>query len=365
MTRPTARTLLAALLAACAALAAAVPARAAPLTTKKAMWGPIRVGGVSQFPRYRDLGVGIVQVAVLWSDAAPRRPARPEDPADPAYRWPADVSDAVAQARRYGMRVAVSLIGTPAWANGGRPPNWVPDRPADFAAFSAAAARRYPSVRLWMIWGEPTLERNFAPLTPARPGRALTPEQAAAPRRYARLLDAAYLALKAVRRSNLVVGGMTFTAGQITTFQWIQNLRLPGGRRPRLDLYGHNPFSAREPDLRKPLSCCGFVDFSDLDVLVRHLDRHLARSPRQRMPLFLSEWTIPTARGDSEFNFFVRPTTQARWISRALRIARGWNRIYTLGWIHLYDDPPGRGSTGGLLDHRGRRKPGYFAFRSG
>jgi hypothetical protein len=38
--------------------------------------------------------------------------------------------------------------------------------------------------------------------------------------------------------------------------------------------------------------------------------------------------------------------------------------IYALGWIHVFDDPPG-GSMSGLLDAAGRPKPGYFAFRAG
>lgn len=348
-----------------AALGLAGPVDAAQ-TSKKAMWGPVRVNGVSQFPIYRNLGVGIYQIAVSWNTVAALRPRNPTDPADPAYEWPKEVSDAIQQARLYGMRVSIMVIGAPGWANGGRAWNWAPRRPRDFADFTTAAARRYPSVKLWMIWGEPSRQSNFQPLTPAPRPRRLNARQAAAPKRYARILDAAYGALKRVRRGNLVIGGNTYTAGDpgsISAWAWIRYMRLPDGSRPRMDLYGHNPFSYREPNFRNPPKCCGSADFSDLRRLARHIDRYLARPSRRRIPLFLSEFTIPTGRRDYEFNFHTTRATQARWINRALRYARGWSRIYTLGWIHLYDVP--LQTNGGLLDSRGRKKPGYYAFRNG
>ena len=62
------------------------------------------------------------------------------------------------------MKLMLMLIRTPAWANessaGDASPiqargTLPPDRPGDYADFAEAVARRYPSVRLWMAWGEP------------------------------------------------------------------------------------------------------------------------------------------------------------------------------------------------------------------
>ena len=186
------------LLVAVLLFALSVPAADARFSRKKAIWGPTQVNGVSQFPIYDDLGVGIYQMQLHWDRVAPSRPEDPRDPADPAYRWPAEVDYAIREGRRHGIQVALMLTRTPSWANGGRASVWAPKRPRDFAAFARAASRRYRRVHLWMIWGEPSSHINFQPLPPYRP---------TAPRRYARILDAAYGSLKRQDRRNLVIGG--------------------------------------------------------------------------------------------------------------------------------------------------------------
>jgi hypothetical protein len=98
--------------------------------------------------------------------------------------------------------------------------------------------------------------------------------------------------------------------------------------------------------------------FADLKRLGAWIDRYLHRG----LPIFLSEWTIPTAV-DQEFDFYVDPSVQAQWITDALRQARSWKRIYGLGWIHVYDTPPA--SNGGLITAHGTPKPGFSAFEHG
>jgi hypothetical protein len=346
-----------------AALVAASPACAwASPSTKKAIWGPVSLDGVSQFPIYADLGVGIYQAALPWASISPERPADIADPADPAYRWPVEIDTARAEAARYGMQVALMLTSSPSWANGGRPSRWAP-RPADFAAFAVAAARRYPDVRLWMVWSEPTKATNFQPLSAGSPR---------GPRVYARLLDATYEALKRVDRGNRIIGGNTFTGGVIRPQQFLRWLRLPDGSAPRMDLYGHNPFGAREPDLRSPPLGGGYADFSDLDTLMGWVDANLGRPQGRPLPLFLSEYTVPTDHANWEFNFHVTRATQARWTASALAIVRRTPRLFTLGWAGLYDDPPdvpgrppGQGVGRGLMDADGHPKPAYAAFKNG
>jgi hypothetical protein len=146
-------------------------------------------------------------------------------------------------------------------------------------------------------------------------------------------------------------------------------MRLPDGRAPRMDLYGHNPFTARRPDLRKPWLGSGFADFSDLDTLAKWVDRYLGRAgSRRKLRLFLSEFFLPTDHANHELNFYVSRETQADWLAAALRITRRWPRIYTFGWLSLYDDPPrptGDEVNRGLIDLQGQRKPAYDAYKRG
>ena len=154
--------------------------------------------GVNQFPLYRRLGVGIYETSLDWSQVAPRRPRNGRNPRDPAYRWPASMTQAIQQAHRYHMQVLIQLIFTPRWANHGHAQNVPPTTPAIYGNFAKAAAREYPSVHLWMIWGEPNRTHNFSLTRAVPPGQALTAAEKAAPRLYARLVDCAYGTLKAV-----------------------------------------------------------------------------------------------------------------------------------------------------------------------
>jgi hypothetical protein len=349
----------------CAILMATTGAApASARTLEKGFWGPAEIDGVSQFPLYEQLGVTIFQTTLSWAAIAPTRPADARDPADPAYRWPAEIDRVVAEAHAHAIGVLLMLFGAPRWANGGLPPAYAPRRSSDFADFARAAARRYPGIRRWMIWGEPSRSKNFKPLVPQPLGTPITRHQARAPRRYARLLDAAYGQLKAQRPSNVVIGGNTYTTGQIRPADWLRNLTLPGGRPARMDLYGHNPFSFRDPDLaNRPSSS---VDLSDLDWFARLVQQRVGRPRHARVRLFLSEFTMPTAP-DREFNLFVSPAVQARWITKAFRIARAVDAD-ALGWIHLRDQPAadGRnGLNGGLLTEDAVPKPGFYAFMRG
>ena len=354
----------------CVAALLLVPGRApADVTPRKSLWGPSVREGVSQFPIYADLGAGIWQTNLTWSDVARRRPARPRDPSDPAYAWPAELDAAIAGARAHGIAVALLVMGTPRWANGGRSPRWAPNHPGDYARFLTAASRRYPAVRHWMIWGEPTKSTNFQPLRSDH-GRRLRGRGLRGPHIYARMLDRAYGALKAVSRRNRVIGGNTFTVGTVSPLRWIQALRLPNGRPPRMDLYGHNPFTARRPLLSQPPIGRGYADFGDLDTLARWLDRDLAgaRPGGGRLRLFLSEISFPTDHANFEFNFWMTRETQAEWMTDALRTTRQWRRIYTLGYLGLYDDPvrpDGQQVERGLLERDGTPKLAYEAFKRG
>jgi hypothetical protein len=331
-------------------------------TLKKAMWGPLTHDGRSLFSTYRDLGVGIFQTAVRWDQLAPRRPARPTDPRDPAYQWPSYVAGSIKGARRHGMEVMVLILGAPPWSNGGRSWQWPPKRPSDFGDFTTAIAKKYPAVNLWMIWGEPNRKPNFGPVIPVtNPTGPLNRAQQVAPRLYAELLDTAYQALKAVNPAEQVIGGNTYTSAgrdDINPYQWIEYLRLPDGRRPRMDLWGHNPYGFDEPDLSDPPSRNGAVAFADLDDLIEDLDR--AEFPNAPLDLYLAEWGVPIGFKDKDLRYRLEREEGQDWIRAGFEIARESDRIYTLGWVHPVDTDR---ASQGLLNMRGKPKPGYEAYK--
>src|SRR3954447_19392757 len=337
-------------------------AEAARVTVRKGFWGAAaNLRGRPDFTDFRTmrkLGAGTYNTRLSWANVAPTKPANPRSWRDPAYRWPTQLTNDLVRAKRWGMRVALEVRNAPPWANGNRPLNWVPKRAKDYADFIWAATHRYPSVKVWIVWSEPTRKASLSPNIPqVSPTTNLDKARRWTPHFYARMLDGAYGQIKKSNKRDLVVGGNTFLAGDISPYNWIRNLKLPNGRAPRMDLYGHNPFGARRPDLRMPNVRPGLADFSDLDTLAHWVDRYIGRHNGRRLPLGIGEICWPTDHPSHELNVWVDRSVQASWLGDALKILRRWKRIAAMNWIWLYDEPPRPGgdeNACGLMDDQGR-----------
>ena len=350
-----------AVLAACLLACALAPAASARVT--KAIWGPTEMpNGSSAFRVYKNLGVDVFQIQLQWDRTATTRPGKPTNPNDRAYSWPSIVDDAVRGGRRNGIKVAILVKGSPDWSNAGRVFSWAPSNNA-FAKFLTAASRRYKSVKHWMIWGEPNRAPSFQPLPKnSRVG----------PRRYATLLRAGYKALKRRSRKNIVIGANTTSIGDVMPNKFLRSMRLPNGKPPPLDWYGHNPFSYRFPRLsggRPGLpGVRGLRDIGDTAVFAREVHntyRRKYRRFRRRGPkLWLSEFTVSSDRPNRAFSFAVSRKQQARWLKAAYRIARK-PYVSGLGWFNLHDEPvtTPRGLTTGLMTYEGVRKPAFRAYK--
>ncbi len=356
-------------LLALAVLAPSTDASAASLMGRpleKALWGPARLDGVSQFPRYRKLGVTIHQRTMRWDSVAPTRPADPTNPGDPAYMWPEETDFAVREAPRSGIDVLIAVLGTPGWANGDTGWSRPPANAQDYADFMTAVSRRYPSVRRWMVWVEPLRNMNFIGYPRDRDSRVRLA------RAYASVLDAAYVALKRESKANLVIGGNTFTTDRkpaywapVPLYEWMRELRLPNGRPPRMDLWGHNPFTVREPEFGarpgKPLG-----DVSDIRRVLAKLNRYVGKPLGRRVPVFVSEFCVPHGKNDL-FPVDLTLREQLSWLRTAYALLRRERQVWGFGWWVWQDVRPQPGEdrqlvTCGLVNTEGRPKPVHDLF---
>jgi len=319
-------------------------------------------GGRTIFPELRALGASVWSGGLSWARVTPTRPAHPRSPHDRAYKWPKRLKRELAAARANNIEPVLNVSGFPPWSNGSRDSTWAPTRPRDYANFMAAAVAKYPQVRRWIIVSEPSTFYNLQP----QGGNGRT-----APHIYARLLDAAYAAMHRVRKDVVVIGGGVHPYGlndKSTTAPdtFIANMVLPNGRRPRLDMFGINPYTERPLDLKlgkRP----GRVDFDDLDWLQRRLDQLW---PRRHLKIFIDEFGWNTEHESLGWLYYVSPRKQAANLQRAYTLAPKIGRIDTMCWYLLYDEGPRRNSqqwlnwTSGLRSWTGARKPAWQAFRS-
>jgi hypothetical protein len=314
---------------------------------------PIVVAGRSVFPQLAKLGASFLVYAVRWADVAKTKPANGRDPEDTAYDWAA-LDTAFAQAGASGIEIVPEIYATPAWANGNRAPEYGPTKPSDYADFIVAMGTRYPQIRRWIIWGEPSRPQQWQPQ-----GRA-------GARRYAQLLDTAYAAIKRLRKADIVIGGNTQPNGPDTVNgtspkSWLKWLVLPNGHRPRFDQWGHNPFTERPIDLRLNPASRFTYDFDDLDTLARELDTYY---PGRHIRLFLSESGIPTEHGNVDWFFHTTRVEQAHRLSQMYDTARTFTRIAAISNFLLRDESGSHGWTTGLVTHTGVKKPAWGAYQS-
>jgi hypothetical protein len=295
-------------------------------------------------------GVGTERIEIAWDLVEPQRGEY--DFALPDRK--------VLAAARAGIDVLGLIVRTPSWAaqQPGQP--FSPPRdPADYAAFAAALVARYgPNgqlwrdhpevpkrpVEAWQIWNEP----NLAVYWTRQPFM----------RGYARLLNAAYAAIKqADAKATVVMAGLA-------NFSWrdLERLLERGGATLRFDVAAVHPFSGR------PLNAVKIVALNR-----RVLNRHGARGK----PIWLTELTWSSAKGKkrpltkdwetTEAGQAKRLTTAYRLLIEARRLLK-LQRIYWYTWVTVDRDSPNSFDYSGLRTLRPNGtivdKPAARAFRA-
>jgi hypothetical protein len=311
-----------------------------------------------------QLNATVMRLLVQWNLAAKRRPANPTNPFDPAYELD-DVDEAVRAAQEADQEVILTLSGTPRWANGGKNPNVMPRRVADFQNFARAVAARYsgrnmgyPFVRFYSVWNEPNLQLFLAPQFDAR-GRSV------APRNYARLAAAAYAGIKAGSPRAKVAIGETSARGTDKP-QGLRPTHTPGkfaelvakaNPRLRFDAWSHHPYPT-VPSAR-PSQVVKWPNVS-LASLPRFNASLKTWFKRKSVPIWITEYGHQTRPEDS---LGVSYATQSAYIQQAISLAARYPFVDMFIWF-VFQDDQGQPWESGLYTRNGTPKgnsPNRFA----
>jgi Glycosyl hydrolase catalytic core len=329
------------------------------------------------FRQLKSLRAGVVRITIDWAGVARRRPSAPADPADPAYNWSV-VDNVVAAARTNRIAVLAAIFGTPRWA--GPAKNRIPRRITDLRLFAYAAAKRYsgtyrirenedepartlPPVRRWLAWNEPN---NPVFL---KPQWKLVKRQwrSQAAYDYAKICGAVYAGIKSTRIAGQKVAcGATGPRGNdaprssrpstspLLFMTWLRRAGLKN-----FDAWAHHPYYGsriEKPDTM-PVSKKG-VTLANIKVMIQRLNQLWGRSKR----IWVTEYGYQTRPPDRLFG--VSYATQAKYVHKALALARKTRRIDMFVWFLIRDERRLSGWQSGVITARGARKPSFRAFQT-
>jgi hypothetical protein len=283
-------------------------------------------------------GISVVRTVANWRDIAPTRPAVPADSFDPAYQL-GNLDDMVRRAQQRGLEVLITIWGTPAWANGGKGPNYAPTNVNDLRAFAQALADRYsgrlpgyPYVARWSVWNEPNLELFLKPGYDAK-GRIV------APRIYAGLYRAAYAGIKTANPAAQVAIGETSArgrdhksrgSGSISPGKFAE-LLAQADRKLRFDAWAQHPYPTT-PSMR-PLQLVNWpnVTLVNLARLEKSLDLWFKR---RNIPIWITEYGHETRPAEPRG---VSNTAQAAYTKVAVAFVRKDPRVQMFVWFVFRD----------------------------
>jgi hypothetical protein len=349
------------------------------------------------FPILRSLRVKIVRANLYWggpAGVAQRRPNRPTNPEDPAYEW-FKYDRMVRMAAEENIRVVFAIVGTPRWANGGKPFNRAPLTTRHLRHFAQAAATRYsgsftpglplgvsgnqapeadplPAVRHWLAWNEPNNPVFLSPqFTRTKKGVFL--RQAA--KIYAKICNAivAGVHAPAALTGEKVACGVTAPRGNnnprarrqsISPIPFVRQMKRFGARG--FDAYAHHPYygsrletpTTKPRIVKGPKIVGGPVVLGNINDLIREVTRLWGRKP-----LWITEYGYQTK---PDRHLAVSYQQQARYLKQAFAIVRKNPRIDMMLWFLLRDQGVTRafdGWQGGVMTRGGARKPSFRTFQ--
>jgi polysaccharide biosynthesis protein PslG len=325
---------------------------------------------VSRVQTMARMGARIIRVDTRWDVVATRRPANPKDPNDPAYDWAAydPIVDAAAER---GVRVLMTVWGTPAWAADTAVPKSTrfadytrrPKRAGDYGNFAYALAARYAprGVRDWEIWNEPNIPMFLRPQFRKQRGTWVP----ASPATYSALAKSFYANVKMVDKGSRIAGLVTAPAGdqcpsscpkgpnaRMTPSAFLAAIAKPG-LRPPMNTVSHHPYPITTPR-NSNFPGSSYIDLYNIDRFQREVDRTYLRGKK----IWLTEFGFSTEKV-AEYSLNVSEAQQAQYLQDAYRRVRPNTRVKMFVWYFLQDN----GMWGsGLLRLDGKAKPAAEVF---
>jgi cellulase (glycosyl hydrolase family 5) len=309
-------------------------------------------------------GATVIHTNANWATIAPTKPANVADGNDPAYNL-ADLDQLVAAAPQYGLRVMVTIVGTPKWVNGGQTPNHMPKQLSQLTAFAHMLATRYNgsnghgSVSLWSVWNEPNLQLF---LTPQFVGKKIV-----SPANYVKLYKAAYAGIKAGNPGAQVAIGETSPQGRdkpISISGQGQSvapgtfMRMVAAYRTSLRFsawaqhpYPTSPSAKALEQVRYPN-----VTLTQLPTFEKNLAKYFHRA----VPLWLTEYGHETKPAEPHGVTYSQQATYAR---QAFTVARKDKNVQMFVWF-TFRDATGNPWQSGIEQSSGAPKPSFSVFSS-
>jgi hypothetical protein len=317
------------------------------------------------YPMLQELHAQIIRSNLYWGGkygVANTKPASGADPTDPAYDW--SLYDAeVGDATKYGMKVVLSIFGTPSWANKGAGANVAPTTPADLQKFAQAAATHFPQVKYFLAWNEPNNPVFLKPQYKRVKGAWVI--QSAV--NYAKICNAVVAGVHAAHTGAKVACGVTAPRGNnaprtsrpsVAPIPFLRAMKRYGAKG--FDAYAHHPYSLKPAETPTTKPGSSSVTLANLSTLTTELSRLYGNKP-----LWITEYGYQTNPPDKVLG--VTYAKQATYLKQAFAIARKNPRIQMMIWFLFQDDvyhQNGFDWESGLLTQTGQKKPSFAAFAS-
>jgi hypothetical protein len=315
------------------------------------------------------------RLLVHWKDLQPQKPGvkyagdKNGDGYDDAYL--AKLRGIAGQLHAVGIKIVMTPLDVPGWANGGRKPYYAPKMndpmvSREFYDLGKFLASRFKNeVKYFECWNEPNQGTYLYPQTPisSTNGGAAT---------YLKMLKKWYPGVKAGSRDAVVIGGATAPRGRgdagSTPPQAFARYLKANGAASYMNAYSHHPYtpggSTRIAPGQKPNNATRCVTLGNLNQLTKLFPR---------MPFYLTEYGYNT-QYCRWFGVTVSRATQARYMRQAFSYtARRYPQVRTLMWFLVDDwnpagkptDKAGMGVYMGVRTYKGQPKPGWYAFAGG